>query len=185
MMTRSRWLLLVGMVVLGGYGYSAQAQELTQEDVHRITFEAQRTFEHIVQLWKDQRAAELYGFGTFLSQSDISPEAFERYMSYATRTLQCCWETLRNVSTRFVNPDQVYVRGLLGFKNKEYLVVRGNERFVARGFAERETLTFLLQFEDQHWRIDLFRILALSGASLDIPGTPLQWQRLGRPYRAR
>ena len=59
------------------------AQELTPNDLKQIAFAAQRGFEHILQLWKDQRFAELYEFGTFASQVDISPEAFIRYMSYA------------------------------------------------------------------------------------------------------
>lgn len=186
MIPQGRWLSLVALVLLLGYKSHARAQELTQEDVQRIAFEAQRAFEHIVQLWKDQRAAELYTFGTFTSQADISPEAFVRYMSYATRTLQCCWATLQNVSTRFVSPEQVYVRGRLGFKNREHLIVRGHERFLARGFEEEETLTFLVQYEDQYWRIDLFRILALSGIPLEIPGVPglfLQGRRFERLYR--
>jgi hypothetical protein len=37
---------------------------------------------------------------------------------------------------------------------------------------KEETLTFLLQLEDDAWRIDLFRILALSGIPLEIPGVP-------------
>ena len=49
-------------------------------------------------------------------------------------------------------------------------MVRGQQRFVARGFLEEETLTFLVQFEDQRWRIDLFRVLALSGVPLEFPG---------------
>ena len=50
-----------------------QAQELTPNDLKQIAFAAQRGFEHILQLWKDQRFAELYEFGTFASQVDISP----------------------------------------------------------------------------------------------------------------
>ena len=57
-----------------------RAQELTPNDLKQIAFAAQRGFEHILQLWKDQRFAELYEFGTFASQVDISPEAFARFI---------------------------------------------------------------------------------------------------------
>jgi hypothetical protein len=146
------------------------AQELTPNDLRQIAFAAQRGFEHILQLWKDQRFAELYEFGTFASQVDISPEAFARYMSYATRTLECCWLLFQHVENRVVAPDTVYVKGRVGFKNKEFLVLRGQHRFLARGFAEQETLTFAVRWEEARWRIDLFRVLALSGVSLEVPG---------------
>lgn len=174
-------VLLVSGLLLGWWcgPWQRPAQGLTTADVHRITFSAQRGFEHIVQLWKDKRFAELYQFGTFASQVDLSPEAFEHYMNHALRSLQCCWATLQDVSTRFAAPDRVYVRGRLGFNNREFLVVRGRNRFVARGFMREETLTFLLQLEDDAWRIDLFRILALSGVPLEIPGLPFFG---GSPY---
>lgn len=160
-------LLLVALWVSPGPG---TAQELTADDSRRIAFAAQRSFEHILQLWKDQRFAALYEFGTFASQADLSPEAFERYMSYATRTLQCCWLTLQKVQSRIVAPDTVYVQARLGFKNTGFLVLRGHHRLLARGFADQETLTFALRWEEPRWRIDLFRILALSGVSLELPG---------------
>jgi len=171
----ARWRnrgLVVGVLVLSLCVSltPGKAQELTTDDLRRIAFSAQRGFEHILQLWKDQRFAELYEFGTFASQVDLSPEAFERYMSYATRTLQCCWLMLQNVASRIVAPDTVYVKGRVGFKNKEFLVLRGQHRFIARGFAEQETLTFAVRWEEPRWRIDLFRILALSGVSLEFPG---------------
>jgi len=147
------------------------AQELTSNDLRQIAFAAQRGFEHILQLWKDQRFAELYEFGTFASQVDISPEAFARYMSYATRTLECCWLLFQPVENRVVALDTVYVKGRVGFKNKEFLVLRGRHRFVARGFAEQETLTFAIRWEESRWRIDLFRVLDLSGVSLEVPGS--------------
>jgi hypothetical protein len=146
------------------------AQELTPNDLRQIAFAAQRGFEHVLHLWKDQRFAELYEFGTFASQVDISPEAFARYMSYATRTLECCWLLFQHVESRVVAPDTVYVKGRVGFKNKEFLVFRGQHRFLARGFAEQETLTFAVRWEEARWRIDLFRVLALSGVPLELPG---------------
>ena len=167
-------VLVVCLCVCPGPG---MAQELTPDDLRRIAFTAQRSFEHILQLWKDQRFAELYEFGTFASQVDISPEAFERYMSYATRTLQCCWLLLQNVESRIVAPDTVYVKARIGFKNKEFLVLRGQHRFLARGFAEQETLTFAVRWEEARWRIDLFRVLDLSGVSLEVPGSSFY-----RPY---
>ena len=147
------------------------AQELTPNDLKRMAFAAQRGFEHILQLWKDQRFAELYEFGTFASQVDISPEAFARYMSYATRTLQCCWLLFQHVENRVVALDTVYVKARVGFKNKEFLVLRGQHRFLARGFAEQETLTFAMRWEEGRWRIDLFRVLDLSGVALEVPGS--------------
>jgi hypothetical protein len=170
-------LVSVLVVCLFVHPVPGAAQELTPDDLRQIAFTAQRGFEHILQLWKDQRFAELYEFGTFASQVDISPEAFARYMSYATRTLQCCWLLLQNVQSRVVTPDTVYVKGRVGFKNKEFLVLRGQHRFIARGFAEQETLTFAMRWEEARWRIDLFRILALSGVSLEVPGSSLY-----RPY---
>ena len=146
------------------------AQELTPDDLKNMAFAAQRGFEHILQLWKDQRFAALYEFGTFASKVDLSPEAFERYMSYATRTLQCCWLLLQHVESRVVAPDTVYVKARVGLKNKEFLMVRGQHRFIARGFAEQETLTFTMRWEEARWRLDLFHILALSGVSLEFPG---------------
>jgi len=160
-------MLVCGLLVVPVPG---TAHELTTDELKRIAFSAQRGFEHIVQLWKDQRFAELYEFGTFASQVDLSPEAFARYMAYATRTLQCCWLTLQNVESRLVALDTVYVKARMGFKNKEFLVLRGHHRFLARGFAEQETLTFAVRWEEPRWRIDLFRILALSGVSLEFPG---------------
>lgn len=149
-------------------GLRGVAQELSANERQSIAFEAERAFAHILRLWKDGRFAELYAFGTFASQSDLSPEAFVRYMHYATRTLQCCWSTLQDVRSRFVSPDQVYVQARIGFKNKEFLVIRGQHRIIARGFVEEETLTFLLERDAETWHIDLFRVLALSGVPLDV-----------------
>jgi hypothetical protein len=165
------WLtgaLCLGVLLVGVL--HVKAQELTRDDINRTIFEAERGFAHVVQLWKDMRFAELYEHGTFASQVDLSPEGFVRYMGYATRMLQCCWETIQDLQGRFDSLNRVYVKARLGFKNKEFLVMRGQQRFVARGFVEEETLTFLMQFEDQRWRIDLFRVLALSGVPLELPG---------------
>ena len=149
------------------------AQELTSHDIHRIRLEAERGFAQIIQLWKDGRFAELYTYGTFASQVDLSPEAFVYHMGHATRTLQCCWQTIQGVESRFDSPERVYVKARLGFKRREFLVVRGQHRFIARGFLAEETLTFLLQQEEQAWRLDLFRILALSGVPLELPSHSL------------
>jgi hypothetical protein len=172
MATRWHGLWLVSVLVLSLLvsPVPGKAQELTADDLKRIAFAAQRSFEYILQLWKDQRFAELYEFGTLNSQVDLSPEAFERYMSYATRTLECCWLLLQHVESRLVAPDTVYVKARVGFKNKEFLVLRGQHRFIARGFAEQETLTFVIRWEEPRWRIDLFRVLALSGVALEFPG---------------
>jgi len=177
-----RWcpgLGLVGVLVVSLFvcPVPGRAQELTPNDLKQIAFAAQRGFEHILQLWKDQRFVELYEFGTFASQVDISPEAFARYMSYATRTLQCCWLLFQHVENRVVAPDTVYVKARVGFKNKEFLVLRGHNRFLARGFAEQETLTFAVRWEETRWRVDLFRVLDLSGVSLEVPGSSFY-----RPY---
>jgi hypothetical protein len=170
-------ILLLGMLC----GMLPRATEaLTQEEVNRIAFEAQRRFEYIVQLWKDKEFTALYDLGTFASQVDISPEGFARYMEFATRSLQCCWRTIQAIESIVDAPDKVYIKARLGFKNKEFLVLRGQHRFLARGFAEDETLTFLLEHERQQWRIDLFRILALSGVPVEIPGYPPLFFR--RPY---
>ena len=83
MVQRCRRLWLVGVLVcsLCVSPMPGTAQALTADDLKHMAFTAQRGFEHILQLWKDQRFAELYEFGTFASQVDLSPEAFERYMS--------------------------------------------------------------------------------------------------------
>lgn len=181
MWRRYRGQLLTGALWVGLLAgvLQSSAQELTRDDIYHITFEAERGLAHIVQLWKDVRFAELYEHGTFASQVDLSPEAFVHHMGRATRTLQCCWETIQELQGRFDSPMRVYVKARLGFKNKEFLVVRGQQRFVARGFLKEETLTFLLQFEDQRWRIDLFRVLALSGVPLELPGHTFPFVR---PY---
>src|SRR5215510_6446575 len=171
-----RWcpgLGLVGVLVVYLFvrPVPGMAQELSPNDLKQIAFAAQRGFEHILQLWKDQRFAELYEFGTFASQVDISPEAFAHYMSsYATRTLQCCWLLFQHVENRVVAPDTVYVKGRVGFKDKTFLVLRGQHRFIARDFAAQETLTFAMRWEEGRWRIDLFRVLDLSGVALELPG---------------
>jgi hypothetical protein len=177
----ARTCLLVYLLLLACYVLTPlnQAQALSQAEIHVIALNAERSFTHIVELWKDQRFDDLYEVGTFASQSDISPEGFSRYMSYATRDLQCCWRMLQDVQTTVDIPERAYIRARLGFKNKEYLVWRGQDRYVARGFAEEETLTFVLQYERQQWRIDLFRILELSGIALEIPAYPVPYWR---PY---
>src|SRR5262245_53993888 len=164
---------LAGVLVIGLFVHPVpgRAQELTPNDLKQIAFTAQRGFEHILQLWKDHRFAELYEFGTFASQVDISLEAFARYMSYATRTLQCGWLLFQHVENRVVAPDTVYVKARVGFKNKQFLVLRGQHRYLARGFAEQETLTFAVRWEEARWRIDLFRVLDLSGVALEVPGS--------------
>jgi len=171
--------ILLVLIILFSVPQS-NADDLTQEEVIRIAFDARRSFEHIMQLWKDNDFVQLYEFGTFASQVDISPEGFERYMGYATRSLKCCWQTVQNIESIVDAADRVYVKARVGFKNKEFLILRGQNRYVARGFAEEETLTFLLQHERQQWRIDLFRILALSGVPVEIPGYPPLLFR--RPY---
>jgi len=173
MVQRHRRFLLVSVLLISLFGspVPGMTQELTIDDLRHIAFTAQRGFEHILQLWKDKRFAELYEFGTFASQVDLSPEAFERYMSYASRTLECCWLLLQNVESHVVAPDMVYVKARVGFKNTGFLVMRGQHRFIARGFAAQETLTFPVRWEAARWRIDLFRVLALSGISFESPGT--------------
>jgi len=81
------------------------------------------------------------------------------------------------VESRVVALDTVYVKARVGFKNKEFLVLRGQHRFLAHGFAEQETLTFAVRWEEARWRIDLFRVLDLSGVALEVPGSSFY-----RPY---
>ncbi len=175
MLRRWRRILLVCTITLSMLGSlrPGAAQHVTGGASHRIAFDAQRAFARIVKLWKDKQFEELYAAGTFASQVDISPEGFERYMGYATRSLQCCWRTMQDVKTTVDSSQHVYVQARLGFKNQEYLIIRGRHRYIARGFAEEETLTFMLRYERQQWRIDLFRILALSGVPLDLPRYPV------------
>ena len=155
------------------------ARGLTRSDINAIALNAERRFTHIVRLWKDQRFEDLYDLGTFASQVDISVEGFIRYMGYATRSLQCCWRMIQDVKTTVDSPERVYIQARLGFKNKEFLVLRGQHRYIARGFDEEETLTFVLHHERQQWRIDLFQILGLSGIDMEIPAYPV---RPWRPY---
>ena len=120
MLQQCHRLGLVGVLVLSLLvrAVPGTAQELSADDLKQMAFAAQRGFEHILQLWKDQHFAELYEFGTFASQVDLSPEAFERYMSYATRTLQCCWLLLQQVESRIVAPDTAYVKARVVSKTK-------------------------------------------------------------------
>ncbi len=172
-MTPSAARLLLALLLLAGLWSPLEAQDrdgLDRAERQRLALAAERSFVQMVRLWKDQRFEELYELGTLASQVDLSPEAFARQMQHASRTLQCCWAMVRDLSSRLQTPERVYVRARLGFKNKAFLIVQGEHRVVARGFDETETLTFVLQREEQGWRIDLFKVLALSGVSLELPG---------------
>ncbi len=174
MIKRGAIALVVGVFILSLLTglRSGTAQEQTTHESKLIAFAAERSLAHLVRLWKDKRFDALYKLGTFASQVDISPEGFERQMGFATRTLQCCWQTIQDIESTVESPRRVYVKARLGFKTKEFLVLQEQHRTIARGFAEEETLTFLLQFERQQWRLDLFRLLALSGIPLEVHTHP-------------
>ena len=126
MIKRGAIALVVGVIILSLLTglRSGTAQEQTTHESKLIAFAAERSLAHLVRLWKDKRFDALYKLGTFASQVDISPEGFERQMGFATRTLQCCWQTIQDIGSTVESPHRVYVKARLGFKTKEFLVVQ-------------------------------------------------------------
>ncbi|MBI4641148.1 MAG: hypothetical protein HY731_10670 [Candidatus Tectomicrobia bacterium] len=116
-----------------------------------IKYEAEFALKKIVSLWKDEKYAQLYQYGTLDSQAEISIEEFAEFMvSEKEWTLQCCWATIQNIESVYKSDEGVYVRAKIGYEPKSKGAA-GQDRFIHE--------TFKMVYEDRQWRLDLVKIL--------------------------
>ncbi len=134
----------------------------------RLAREAEQAFKTIVTLWKDERYTDLYDHGQMESKKLISKQGFENLMKYSNVRLQCCWAMVNNVKGIASSPTEVYVKATLGYEQFSPVEVppgptQTHRWTVSSTFKEE---TFLLNWENDDWKIDLEGILAAGGHSL-------------------
>jgi len=116
-----------------------------------IKYEAEFALRRLVSLWKDEKYAELYQYGTLDSQAEFSIEEFVEFMTSGKEwTLQCCWATIQNVESVYKSDEEVYVRAKIGYEPRSKGAI-GQDRFIHE--------TFKMVYEDKQWRLDLLKVL--------------------------
>lgn len=93
----------------------------------QVMDEARRGFEEILDLWRDERYAELYD--RLIPTPGSDRWRFEEQLNYSGRRPACCWEKLQDVSITFIDERSVSLHARLGIE------VEGvGTRFVTRSF---------------------------------------------------
>jgi len=109
---------------------------------------SERDFDSIINLWKDEKYDELYGYGTLSSHVRISKEGFVKEMTQKKFKLLCCGDAAREIEVIYKSPTVVYVKARMGYKNH-----------INKEAFRHET--FKLVFEEGKWRTDIMQILKL------------------------
>jgi len=109
---------------------------------------AERDFDSIINLWRDEKYEELYDYGTLSSHVRISKEAFIRGMKQKKFKLMCCGDAAREIDVIYKSPTVVYVKAKMGYKN----------HLNKEAFRHE---TFRLVFEEGKWKTDIMQIMKL------------------------
>ena len=107
---------------------------------------SERDFDSIINLWKDEKYDELYGYGTLSSHVRISKEGFIRGMRQKKFKLMCCGYAAREINVIYKSPTVVYVKAKMGYEN----------HLNKEAFRHE---TFRLVFEEGKWKTDITQIL--------------------------
>ncbi len=148
-MKRLIFFMLVFFMVFGLADISAAKRGKTPSaDVDETKRLAERDFDSIINLWRDEKYEELYEYGILSSHVRISKEGFIRGMKQKKFKLMCCGDAAREIDAIYKSPTVVYVKAKIGYKNHINKVAFRHE-------------TFKLVFEDGKWRTDIMQILKL------------------------
>jgi len=145
-MKRLVMLLLAAVIALSLPLSTAARQQV--DDVEALKSEAVRSFEEILNLWRDGNFSELYS-RTLISGKDTR-ESFSKRMAAAPLKPSCCWEKMQEVNVTVRSPTSVVIRAKLGLD--------------APGEMEYKSKAFKLNLEDGQWRIARSELLSLAEA---------------------
>jgi hypothetical protein len=141
---------------------SALGLESEQEQIAR---DAEKAFEKIINLWKEEQYEELYDHGRLESQRLVPKQDFVRLMQDSPVRLQCCWATVQEVKGVTTSPTEVYVKAKLGYELFS-TIVTDSPAVSHRRLKATSTFkegTFLLNQEQGGWKIDLADLLSAAG----------------------
>lgn len=134
----------------------------SEEEKDETIASARSAFMEMVTLWKDEKYAELYEYGTLRSQQRLSREEFEERMRRAQKRLECCWATVQDVQAIYKSKTEVHIKAKMGYRPSGTLSTRrrnGPQISESPSFAHE---TFYLVYQGGRWRVNLYRILEKS-----------------------
>ncbi len=134
----------------------------SEEEKNEMIASARSAFMEMVTLWKDEKFAGLYEYGTLRSQQRLSREEFEERMRKAKKRLECCWATVQDVQGVYRSKTEVHIKAKMGYRPSGTLSSRRrNDSQISENpsFAHE---TFYLIYQDGRWRVNLYRILERS-----------------------
>jgi len=146
-MKRLVLLAILLFLVFGLVNVTAAKREKTPSvDADETKRFAERDFDSIINLWRDEKYEELYGYGTLSSHVRISKEGFIRGMRQKKFKLMCCGYAAREINVIYKSPTVVYVKAKMGYEN----------HLNKEAFRHE---TFRLVFEEGKWKTDITQIL--------------------------
>lgn len=152
-------IISIFLTVPTSYATSPAAEEAKEE----VIVAAQSAFMEIVTLWKNEKYGELYEYGTLRSQQRLSREDFEKRMRKTKKRLECCWATAQDVKGIYKSSTKVHIKAKMGYRfaGSSNPIHKSIPQVSEDSSFEHET--FYLIFQDDRWRVNLFRILEKSG----------------------
>lgn len=135
-------LFMVFGLADSSYAKKERPSGADKDEVKRL---AERDFDSIINLWKDEKYEELYDYGTLSSHIRISKENFIKEMKGKAFKLMCCGDAAREIEVIYKSPTSVYVKAKIGYKS------------ATKELFHHET--FGLIFEEGKWRTDMIQIL--------------------------
>jgi hypothetical protein len=111
-------------------------------------YEAQRSFEEMMDLWSNGKYEELWESGTDSSKARIWREDFVTIMNRSPRVPDVGWMRERSISVTMKSPSSALVRAEIGF--------------IIDGQDTQETRVFQLFREGEEWRISLDEFVNLA-----------------------
>lgn len=114
-----------------------------------IKAEVQRSFEGILDLWRDGKYNDLYE--RTIAGGKQSKESFIKTLSTSLRKPACCWEKMQDVKVKLGYDDTATIKAKLGFKDG--------------GATEFSTREIKMSKDEGVWKVSMSDILSLAGAS--------------------
>jgi len=136
---------------------------ITEDEKAEMVEAARQAFMEMVTLWRDEKYAQLYEYGTLRSQQRLSREDFEKRMRKAKKRLECCWATVQDVQGTYKSDSEVYFKAKMGYRPPDVVNPHKKANDQVSDEAGFEHETFYLVFQDSRWRVNLYRILEKSG----------------------
>jgi len=122
------------------------SQKITDPDA--VKAEAVKTFEQILDLWREGDYGRLYDKTTVSGKE--TKESFSKQMAGARLKPSCCWEKMQDVVVHIKSPTSVVIRAKIGLDSM--------------GEMEFKTKSFKMTNEFGEWRIARAEILSLAEA---------------------